>query len=267
MAKAQEYLDAYETQLAEFNKLVEDYNKSIEDYDASFYNKGASVEGTGMNIGRPLKDGFVAFMIPDFGLVGRKPKETGAAELIRTQGSGRVKENLYRDPVTGKQFSIKFDSKRSTEGYGVMVDENTIGYVDGRLLRFNAVPGDFTSDAPSFDMEKYQGLLQSDFEEELAGQKAQFELARKAEEEKYVAQKAELEKEQAALEAENAKALEAAEKLRVESETAAAAANEERERRTKQLRDETETLQRNTGAQRAGFVRARRLRNRPLLGL
>lgn len=262
MAKAQEYLDAYETQLAEFNKLVEDYNKSIEDYDASFYNEGTRLSGRGMKTGRPLKDGFVAFMIPDFGLVGRKPTETATAEFIRVQGSGRIKENLYRDPVTGKQFNI-----RSTENAGVMVDQNTIGFADGRLLRFNAIPGDFTSEAPSFDMEKYQGLLQSDFEEELAGQKAQFELARKAEEEKYVAQKAELEKEQAALEAENAKALEAAEKLRVESETAAAAANEERERRTKQLRDETETLQRNTGAQRAGFVRARRLRNRPLLGL
>jgi hypothetical protein len=132
------------------------------------------------------------------------------------------------------------------------VYENRIDEYNRAVDLFNARqgpdPGDFEAQPPRFEQDVYSGFLLSEFERDLAGQKAQFDLARKAEEEKYAEQRTQLEREQA-------------------SEEQAAQSRAELERRRGQFREETETLQRNAGAQRAGFVRARRLRNRPLLGL
>ena len=128
-------------------------------------------------------------------------------------------------------------------------------------------PGDFGAVLPTFEQERYSALLLSEFEQDLAGQKAQFDLIRKAEEEKYDEQLKELQKEQDLLAEENRKAQAAAENAQRVAQEQAAGSRTELERRRRQFTEETETLQRNTGAQRAGFVRARRLRNRPLLAL
>jgi hypothetical protein len=151
------------------------------------------------------------------------------------------------------------------------VYENRIDEYNRAVDLFNARqgpdPGDFEAQPPRFEQDVYSGFLLSEFERDLAGQKAQFDLARKAEEEKYAEQRTQLEREQALLAEENAKAQVAAEAAAKASEEQATQSRAELERRRGQFREETETLQRNTGAQRAGFVRARRLRNRPLLGL
>lgn len=149
--------------------------------------------------------------------------------------------------------------------------ENRVDEYNRAVDLFNARqgpdPGDFAGEPPKFEQDVYSGFLLSEFERDLAGQKAQFDLARKAEEEKYLEQRAQLEREQALLAEANAKAQAAAEEAAKAAEEQAAQTQAELERRRVQFREETETLQRNAGAQRAGYVRARRIRNRPLLGL
>lgn len=155
--------------------------------------------------------------------------------------------------------------------------ERQLAAYDARVNEYNTAvdlfnegrgpdPGDWTGTPPQFDQESYSRLLLSEFEQELAGQKAQFDLARKAEEEKYLEKKAEFEKEQKILAEENARAQAAAEAASKAAEEQAAQARGELEKRRVQFREETEGLQRNAGAQRAGYVRARRIRSRPLLG-
>lgn len=254
MAKAQEYLTEYETQLAEFNKLVEDYNKKVDQFDA--------FETLPFEVAYDPSRNY--FYPKDF-------KGTHKNTRVTSKGQAYVDALASAGLITNTDFTRREINFTIPEGSDWFY--NDVSVSRGGLIRYGNLvrpggpdPGDFTAEAPTFDMEKYKELLQSDFETESATNKEQFELARKAEEEKYAEQKAELEEEQAILAEENAKALAEAEKLRVAAEEAATSAQQERERRTKQFKDETETLQRTAGAQRSAFVRARRLRGRPLLG-
>lgn len=255
MAKAQQYISEYDAALASFNKAVEDYNKSLDAYEATFYRGGVMVgDEESTYPGFDLGGGYFVTNYPGFGMVGRKP------ESIR-QGISTIEpytsQRLVQDPQTGITVPIR--------GNSLQYDENTVVTASGQIIQFSSKPGDFTQTAPSFDMERYKNLLTEDFTTEQKAIQDAFAKTQAEEKAKFDAQKAEMERQAAIAAAENARAEEQARASFAQSQAEAAAAQKERDTKTKQFKDETEASQRDIGARRAGYVRARRMRSRSLL--
>lgn len=266
MAKADQYISEYDAAIAAFNKSVEDYNKTLDAYEATFYQGGVYIgneESTypGFDVG----GGFFATNYPDFGFVGRKPTSI-------TRAPAYVDENeqyVVQDPRNGTLYQI---GNRE----GIQVNENLVVTRSGHIMEFSPKPGDFTQTVPSFDMERYKSLLTEDFQTEQTKITETFATEQRAirdalaktqaeERAKFDAQKAEMERQAAIAAAENAKAEEAARASFARAQADAAAAQIERDTKTRQFKEETESMQRDAGARRAGYVRARRMRSRSLL--
>lgn len=254
MAKAQQYISEYDAALASFNKAVDDYNKTLDAYESTFYKGGVNLgDEESVYPGFDVGGGYFAVNYPDFGMVGRKPTSI-------TRGVATMNENdqiVVTDPRTGITVPIR--------GGGIQYNENTVVTASGHIMEFSPKPGDFTQTAPSFDMERYKSLLNEDFTLEQQAIQDAFAKTQAEEKAKFDAQRAEMERQAAIVAAENAAAEEQARKSFAQAQAEAAAAQTERDTKTKQLKDETEATQRDIGARRAGYVRARRMRSRSLL--
>jgi len=165
---------------------------------------------------------------------------------------------------TSESFIEAFD--RQLAAYEAQVNDFNAA-VDLYNANKGPDPGDWTGSPPQFDADTYSSLLLSEFERDLAAQKEQFDLARAAETEAYNEQLAAFKEEQAILEKENAAAQAAAQAAAAAASEQAAQALKELESGKARFKQETETYQRTSGAQRSAYVRARRIRSRPLLGL
>ena len=290
MAKAQGYLSEYEAALAQYNASIDAYNKSIDDYAGSMYQDGIMVNADAP--GQDLGGGYFATLIENFGMVGRKPMNTyeGKIEQLNFDDDRGIRRSAFAvvDPTTGLQaiFPASYDGEDITSRVK-QINDNLIAFRDGRIMQFTPAPGDFTGTAPTFDQARYSALLKEDYESEVAAasslftaeqaklreqviaeQKAiqdAFQKAQAEEQARFQQQKAEQEAAQAKL-AEEARAAEEQAKKNLElAQADAVEAEATRQRRTKQLRDETDELQRNVGARRSAYVRARRMRGRSLL--
>jgi hypothetical protein len=272
MAKAPQYLNEYETALADYNKSVESYNKSLDEYEASFFNGGLIYdENDAYYPGFDFGGGFFGTKIPEGGIVGRKPTSITFGEAItQSDEEGSFYATAFRDKNTGQVYPVTY---RNTN---MQVDENTVVTSSGLIMKFSSAPGNFTTTLPTFDQDRYRTLLTEDFQSEQAATVGAFQAEQRriqealqksqAEERaRFEQQRQEMEREQARFAAESAAAEEQARRNLEQAQSDAASAAKEREVKTKQLRDETETVERNVGARRAGYVRARRMRSRSLL--
>lgn len=255
MAKAQQYISEYDAALASFNKAVEDYNKTLDAYEASFYQGGVMVgDEESTYPGFDLGGGYFVTNYPGFGMVGRKP--TSIRQGIATIDP-ETEQFIVRDPQTGVTVPIR--------GSGMQYNENIVVTASGHIMEFSPKPGDFTQTAPSFDMEKYKSLLNEDFTTEQKAIQDAFAKTQAEEKAKFEAQRMEMERQAAIAAAENARAEDQARASFAQAQAEAATAQAERDTKTKQFKDETEASQRDIGARRAGYVRARRMRSRSLL--
>lgn len=269
MAKAEQYISEYDAAIAAFNKSVEDYNKGLDAYEATYYQGGVRLmdEEYAGNVGTYFDNGYYYYNVPNFGVTARKPDSIVGGTIIYDEDGGRT---VVSNPSTGQTFTIPNNVE------GIQVDENTVVDRRGQILQFSANPGNFTQTSPSFDMDRYKSLLTEDFQAEqktitdafATEQRALREALAKTQAEeqaKFDAQRAEMERQAAISAAENAKAEEQARASFAQAQADAAAAKTERDIKTKQFKDETEAMQRDVGARRAGYVRARRMRSRSLL--
>jgi len=270
MAKAEGYINEYETALKDYNRLVDEYNASLDRFSKSLYDEGRFVS-LGKNQrqpGRNITGDFYTYQYPE-GLVGRKPENTYQGEIVdrRTNRGGSIVS--VRDPQTGRVY------ENLSGEFGVQ-DGNKIILPDGKILTFTPEPGNFSATTPSFDMERYKSLLTEDIKtgqdklvsEMQTEQQAIRDALTKTqaqEKAKFESDRAEMERQQAVLAAEAAAAEQQARKNLEQAQSDATAAETERQTKTKQFREETEATQRDIGARRAGYVRARRMRSRSLL--
>lgn len=259
MAKAEGYINEYEAALKDYNRLVDEYNASLDRFTGSLYNSGEFQNARGQLPGRNITGDFFAYQYPE-GFVGRRPENTYSGEIISTQEARGGSVVSVRDPQTGKVYE-----RLNTSNNGGVQDGDKIILPDGRILTFTPEPGDFTATTPSFDMERYRSLLTEDYQGEQQAIKDAFAKAQAEDKAKFEAERAEIERQQAVLAAESAAAEQQARKNLEQAQSDAAAAQAERETKQKQFRDETDALQRDIGARRAGYVRARRMRSRSLL--
>lgn len=259
MAKAEGYINEYEAALKDYNRLVDEYNASLDRYSGSLYNSGEFQYGRGQLPGRNITGDFFAYQYPE-GFVGRRPDSTYQGEIVSRQENRGGTIVSVRDPQTGKVYS-----NLNASSDGGAQDGDKIILPDGRILAFTPEPGNFTATAPSFDMERYRSLLTEDYQGEQQAIKDAFAKAQAEEKAKFEAERAEIERQQAVLAAEAAAAEQQARKNLEQAQADAAAASAEREKKQKEFRDETDALQRDIGARRAGYVRARRMRSRSLL--
>lgn len=270
MAKAEGYINEYEAALKDYNRLVDEYNASIDRFSGSLYESGTFQNARGQLPGRGIADNFYAYQYPD-GFVGRRPENIYQGEIVdqRTNRGGSIVS--VRDPQTGRVY----ENLNSANNGGVQ-DGNKIILPDGRILTFTPEPGNFSATTPSFDMERYKSLLTEDIktgqDKLVAEMQAEQQAIRDAlaktqaeEKAKFDSQRVEMERTQAVFAAEAAAAEQQARKNLEQAQSDAAAAATERETKTKQFRDETDAMQRDIGARRAGYVRARRMRSRSLL--
>lgn len=270
MAKAEGYINEYEAALKDYNRLVDEYNASLDRYSGSLYNSGEFQYGRGQLPGRNITGDFFAYQYPE-GFVGRRPDSTYQGEIVSRQGNRGGTIVSVRDPQTGKIYS-----NLNASSDGGAQDGDKIILPDGRILAFTPEPGNFTATAPSFDMERYKSFLLEDTQADVARMTDEFQKETKAiqdalaktqaeERAKFEADRAAMERQQAVFAAEAAAAEQQARKNLEQAQADAAAASAEREKKQKEFRDETDALQRDIGARRAGYVRARRMRSRSLL--
>lgn len=278
MATATQYINEYEAQLNEYNRLVDEYNKSLTTFEQSFYNGGPYLGQWGeATIGENFQNtGYYTVNLPDFGITAMKPTEILQGEVRQerreawtARGQDYLTYTIVRDPRSGQEYT--FEPEFVQKGvkvrpyYSQQPDAGTVITRDGQILRFPTVPGDFTATAPTFDVEKYQTLLTEELALERQAIEDAFAKTQAEERARFEAQRVEMERQQAILAAESAAAEKQAQENLAVAQAEAAAAAEERTAKEKQFKDETETLQRNVGARRAGYVRARRMRSRSLL--
>lgn len=292
MAKAQGYVSEYEAALAQYQKSIEDYNKSIDDFNNSLYQGGIIVDSAGPGV--DLGGGYYSTLIENFGMVGRKPigSYQGKIEQLQFQDDAGRNQAAFAviDPTTGLQALFPLNDGNDPDAIYTRVSQlnnNLIAFRDGRIMQFSPEPGDFTGTPPTFDQTLYTSLLKEDYDTEvaatsalfqaeqaklrdqvLAEQKAiqdAFQKAQAEEQARFAQEKAEQEAAQAKLAEEARLAEEQAKKNLELAQADAAEAEVTRQRKQKQFRDETDELQRNVGARRSAYVRARRMRGRSLL--
>jgi hypothetical protein len=164
MAKAPQYLNEYETALADYNKSVEAYNKSLDEYEASFFNGGLIYdENDAYYPGFDCGGGFFGTKIPEGGIVGRKPTSITFGEAItQSDEEGSFYATAFRDKNTGQVYPVTY---RNTN---MQVDENTVVTSSGLIMKFSSAPGNFTTTLPTFDQDRYRTLLTEDFQSEQA---------------------------------------------------------------------------------------------------
>lgn len=272
MAKAEGYINEYETALRDYNRLVDEYNASLDRFSKSLYDGGqfVSMGRGGGSPGRNITGDFYAYQYPE-GFVGRRPENIYEGQIVNREERRGGSIVSVRDPQTGRVY----ENLNSANNGGVQ-DGNKIILPDGKILTFTPEPGNFSATTPSFDMERYKSLLTEDIktgQDKLVSEMQTEQQAIKdaltkteaQEKAKFESDRAEMERQQAVLAAEAAAAEQQARKNLEQAQSDATAAETERQTKTKQFRDETEATQRDIGARRAGYVRARRMRSRSLL--
>lgn len=263
----QEYYQNFEQSVAEYNAAFDDYSARYDSYAQSLYREGrylSQMGSAGARINQPgslfQSGGFTGVVLQDPGTnrVYAQSGEVRQAQNIRKVdsmvgfgGTGQFQQT-FRDPVSGLTFDI---TNRNTNR-GVMLNETTYGFPDGRIIELQKEPT-FDMQEPSFDEVKFQELL----DEESRTMQGRSDAIEKENEELRQRQA----QEQARFDAEMADFRRRSEQALIQI----AEDTEEIEGRIESMAEatkrETERVDREQGARRAGYVRARTLRGRPLL--
>ena len=268
MALAAEYLREYEAKMQEYDRLYDQYSVQFDDFTDSLYRGGRFLPSTGAmgaRINQPgslfQQGGFTGVVMQDAptNRVYAQTGEVRQADSIRKVesmvgfgGTGQFQQT-FRDPVTGLTYDI---TNRNTTR-GVEFAPNTFGFRGGTVVGITPEP-EFTAEPPTFDNDYFQSLIDkplTDLQNDLQRQRDENEALRQ----KQVAEARKFEAEM--------------QEFTEESERQLATLEEETKQTEQRLdairqtidKEEEERLRR-TGAERAGYVRARRLRGQPILG-
>tara|TARA_R100000353_G_C6476140_1_gene187867 strand:+ start:165 stop:947 length:783 start_codon:yes stop_codon:yes gene_type:complete len=256
----QEYYQNFEQSVAEYNAAFDDYEARYDTFLSQLYQQGTFINPRAM--GRDLLRQGSLFQTGGFtGVVMRENETKGlyaqtgevrqAQNLVNVNTRGRFQQT-FRDPVTGLTFDI---TNRNTN-QGVEFAPNTYGFEGGTVVGITPEPT-FDMQAPSFDQVKFEELLDAeaqalrDREAEIKSDNAKLEKKLQDDEARFDAEMADFRRrsDQALIQiAEDTEEIEG----RIESMAEA-------------TKRETERIDRERGARRAGYVRARTLRGRPLL--
>ena len=267
MALAAEYLREYETKMQEYDRLVDEYSVQVDDFTSSLFQGGRLLRDTqSMGVvnlpGSLFQQGnFTGVVMQDTptNRLYARSGEVRQADSIRKidspvgfGGTGQFQQT-FRDPVTGLTYDIT--SRNTTRG--VEFAPNTFGFEGGQVISIAPEP-EFTAEPPTFDKEYFQSLIDkplSDLQNDLQKQRDETKALEERKDEDDRKFQAELQT------------------FRENSERQLATLEEQTEQTEQRLdairqtidKEEEERLRR-SGAERAGFVRARRLRGQPILG-
>jgi hypothetical protein len=256
----QEYYQNFEQSVAEYNAAFDDYEARYDTFLSQLYQEGRLISPRAM--GRDLlrqgslfqTGGFTGVVMRDDqtqGLYAQTGEVRQAQNLVNVNTRGRFQQT-FRDPVSGLTFDI---TNRNTNR-GVEFAPNTYGFEGGTVVSITPEPT-FDMQAPTFNQEKFQELL----DEESRTMQGKSDAIEKENEELRQRQA----QEQARFDAEMADFRRRSEQALIQI----AEDTEEIEGRIESMaeatRRETERVDREQGARRAGYVRARTLRGRPLL--
>lgn len=261
MALAAEYLREYEAKMQEYDRLYDEYSVQFDDFTDSLYQGGRFISPRAM--GRDLlrqgslfqTGGFTGVVMRDDqtkGLYAQTGEVRQAQNIVNVNTRGRFQQT-FRDPVSGLTYEI---TNRNTNR-GVEFAPNTFGFEGGTVVGITPEP-EFTAKPPTFDNDYFQSLIDkplTDLQNDLQRQRDENEALRQ----KQIAEARRFEAEM--------------QEFTEESERQLATLEEETQQTEQRLdairqtidKEEEERLRR-TGAERAGYVRARRLRGQPILG-
>jgi hypothetical protein len=268
MAIAADYLREFEAKMQEYDRLVDEYSVQYDDFTGSLFRDGAFLPSTGAmgaQINRPnslfQSGGFTGVVRQDdsrnrvFAQSGQMRQADSIRKIdsmVGFGGTGQFQET-FRDPVSGLTFDI---TNRNTK-LGVEFAPNTFGFQGGTVIGLSPEP-EFTAEPPTFDSNYFQTLLDkplTDYENELQRQEDENEALRN----RNIASQAKFDEELAQFQEESKKQLSVLEKETQETENRLDAIRQT-------IDQEEEEKLRRSGAERAGYVRARRLRGQPILG-
>ena len=270
MALAAEYLRQYEAKMQEYDRLYDEFSVQYDDFMGSLYQGGRPLPDTGAmgaRINQPgslfQQGGFTGVVMRDAptnrlyarsGEVRQADSIRKVESMVGFGGTGQFQQT-FRDPVTGLTYDITSRSRSANRG--VEFAPNTFGFQGGRVISITPEP-EFTAEPPTFDNEYFQSLIDKPLTD------LQNDLQRQRDENEALRQKRDAE----------ARRFEAEmQEFTEESERQLATLEEETQQTEQRLdairqtidKEEEERLRR-TGAERAGYVRARRLRGQPILG-
>lgn len=266
MSLAAEYLREYETKMQEYDRLYDQYSVQYDDFMGSLFQGGSfiALQPGKRDRARPgdlyQTGGFTGVVMRDdqTNNLFAQGGEVRQAQIINNVRTGSRTTQTFRDPVSGLTYDITNNSRSfSNEFAGVEFAPNTFGFRGGTVVGITPEP-EFTAEPPTFDNDYFQSLIDkplTDLQNDLQRQRDENEALRQ----KQIAEARRFEAEM--------------QEFTEESERQLATLEEETQQTEQRLdairqtidKEEEERLRR-TGAERAGYVRARRLRGQPILG-
>jgi hypothetical protein len=274
---AEDYFNDYQASQDEYEKQFSQYEQDFDTFQQSFYRDGAflptiDVRGrgagaSGTRINRPnslfQSGGFTGVVRQDSSSnrVYAQSGEIRQAQTLSTTAPSKIysfgtqgeSKKTFRDPVSGLQYDIA----SSASDIGREIAPNTYAFFDGSIIQIPTEPEAPTAPM-AFNKERFEELLDEplipiETRNEQEKQKIrEIDEQRQQSERDFAAEMANLEKENKATIAQ----------LQEDAQ--------ETQTRLTNLRglidQEEEERLRKTGAERAGYVRARRLRGQPILG-
>lgn len=266
---AEDYFNDYQASQNEYERQFAQYEQDYDAFQQSFFRGGRFLSTTGsmgVRINRPgslfQQGGFTGVVKQDSqsNRVYAQSGEVRQAQTLSSTAPSRVypfgvqgeSTKTFRDPVSGLQYDIA-----ASADIGREIAPNTYAFFDGSIIQLPTEPDAPTAPAP-FNQERFQELLDEplqpirDAEEQLKQQQREIDEQRQRREREFAAEMASLEKE----------TNETIAQLQADAEE-----TEEKLTNLRGLidREEEEQLRR-SGAERAAFVRARKLRGQPILG-